>query len=201
VQVQAGSSLETPRTAFPSVVFVHDSWNTRVGARLDAGGMRMDSIQAALSHSGPCEVQRFLDTREAVESGDTDAPIPALRFGSAAGQETVDPRAGGQAEEGFAAECMLQYASDAFGVVALPGLLWQGDLPGLRARGAMFVRDMGPERNARLLARFPGRRALALMPPSPFTGMREPVLVSYERATSLLWGVEPNGGRDAEASR
>jgi hypothetical protein len=165
--------------------------------------MRMDSIQAALSHNEPCGVQRFLDSRDAVETGGANAAPPGLRFGPAAGPEGIAPSAAGErrwAGERLAAECERQIASDARGVVGLPGLLWQGDLPGLSPRGAMFVRDMGPERNARLLGQFPGRRALVLMPASPASRLREPVLVSYDRGSSLLWPVGPGRGAGGEAS-
>jgi hypothetical protein len=197
VQEYAGSSLEAPRTAFPSLVFVHDSWRTRLGVRLHAGGMRLDSIQAALSHTEPCTVQGFLEMGEAGASGGGETLRLELRFEAASGTEPEDTSQAGAlspAEEGLAFECRRQFTSDGRGVTGLPALLWQGDLPGLSPGGAMFVRDMGPERNALLIDRFPGRRPLFLMPASPLARLREPRLVSFERGTSLLWRTEPEAG-------
>jgi hypothetical protein len=197
VQEYAGSSLEAPRTAFPSLVFVHDSWRTRLGVRLHAGGMRMDSIQAALSHTEPCTVQGFLEMREAGESEGLEASRLALRFEPAAGPDPEGLSHAGAlspAEERLALECRRQFTSDGQGVTGLPALLWQGDLPGLSPGGAMFVRDMGAERNALLIDRFPGRRVLFLMPASRRARVNEPRLVSYERGTSALWGTGPEAG-------
>jgi hypothetical protein len=209
VQAQSGSRLEAPQPGFLSLVFVHDSWRTRLGARLDAGGMRMDSIQAALSYNAPCEVQRFLDAREAGGPGDAGGRPPVLRFESSTAAAPADQAAGGEESAEQAPppwmverpppQCQRQAASDGYGITALPGLLWQGDLPGLPPRGAMFVRDMGPERNERLLARFPDRRALALVQSSPLLASSRPVLVSYERGTLMLWGNEPAGGTGSRA--
>ncbi len=194
----AGTSLEAPRTAFPSVIFVHDSWRTRLGARLDAAGMRMDSIQAALSHNSLCTVQRFLDALEADGSGSDVAATPMLRFESGPGPQLALPANRGPArtrQTGLSAECRRELSSDGRWITSLPGLLWQGDLPGISSQGAMFVRDMGPERNARLLAELPGRRPLVLMPVAPFsvTKGREPV--AYETGMRDLWGEPERPGQ------
>lgn len=73
-------------------------------------------------------------------------------------------------------------ASDFDGVLSLSPLVWRGDLPGLGSAGAMFVRDLGPERNARLIERFPDREAKVLLK----RGGEVP-LVSYDRGMAQLW--------------
>ena len=80
-------------------------------------------------------------------------------------------------------ECEREAASDYTAVLALPPLLWQGDLPGLGSQGAMYVRDLGPERNARLLARFPERQPAVLVR----EGADRLRLAPYGRGMDEIW--------------
>jgi hypothetical protein len=82
-------------------------------------------------------------------------------------------------------DCLAEAASDRAGTIPLMPLLWQGDLPGIPGGGAMFVRDLGPETNARLTARFPGRRVGVLYRRFD-DGL--PVLVPYSEGMQALWG-------------
>ena len=90
--------------------------------------------------------------------------------------------------------CRREETSDARGVVGLSGLLWRGDLPGLPGGGVMWVRDLGPELNARLIARYPERLPLVLLPPEgdPVPGGDWP-LVPYEEGMAALWAATGEG--------
>jgi hypothetical protein len=63
-------------------------------------------------------------------------------------------------------------------------LLWQGDLPGIGGDGAMFVRDMGPEANARLIQKYPDRVPLVLL---RLRDDQPPTLVAYDDGMKVLW--------------
>jgi hypothetical protein len=83
---------------------------------------------------------------------------------------------------------MRQAQADRFGAVSFPPLAWQGDLPGAEKGRPLFLRDLGPEKNARLRALFPDRTAYVY---SPFVLGGVPELVPYQDAMRVLWGVEP----------
>jgi hypothetical protein len=83
------------------------------------------------------------------------------------------------------AACAREARSDRLGVSDIAPLLWQAGLPGLDDGRATLVRDLGPERNARLIAAHPGRPVLALASRSPD---RSPELMPYDGAMDLLWG-------------
>ena len=89
-----------------------------------------------------------------------------------------------EAQEG-ALDCAREERADRLGYIALAPLVWQGDLPGLREDGTMFVRDLGPDANRRLMEALPNRRAFLFRADGPD---RPPVLESYEEGEALLWG-------------
>ena len=183
--------LAPPAVDRPSLVFVHDSWESRLGARLSALGVRLDSARAALLLNTTCEVELFVRSREADGHGGVTAGVSStdLRFEGGASRPLRDvvmpsgARIRTYQGETLPAECERQAAADYTGVVSLPPLLWQGDLPGLEAAGPMFVRDHGPERNMRLLDRYPGREPALLVR----RGSDAPRLVPYERGMEELW--------------
>jgi hypothetical protein len=121
----------------------------------------------------------------------TESALPTLEFGFRAtdGSEpstlptgvVVRVRPG----EELTQECQIEAESDRGGTVPLMPLLWQGDLPGIPGNGAMFVRDLGPEANARLIERFPRRRAGVL-----YRRIEDglPILVPYSEGMEALWG-------------
>jgi hypothetical protein len=55
----------------PSLVFVHGSWEARLGARLSALGMRLDSVRLALAHNSTCRVERAVERVEAERASRT----------------------------------------------------------------------------------------------------------------------------------
>lgn len=169
VAEQSGMALSAPATASASLVFVHGSWEDRLAARLAASGMRVDSIRAALAHNATCRLEIYLGEIEASGAGEerpasaelsfAPGPEPRLRELRMPSGSVVRSYQG----ESLSPRCQREAASDFMGIVGLPPLLWQGDLPGLGSTGAMFVRDLGPERNRRLIDRFRERQPLVLM--------------------------------------
>ncbi|MDP2959704.1 MAG: hypothetical protein Q8N53_25090 [Longimicrobiales bacterium] len=184
-----GLSVRAPAVDRPALVFVHGSWEERLGSRLAALGMRLDSVRLALRHNSSCHAELSLAALEGgVGVGSSEPGGIPLAFEEHGGPqlrelrmpsgsvirtyegETLDPR------------CERQAASDFQGIVDLVPLIWQGDLPGLGSTGAMFVRDFGPERNARLLEEFPGREPKLLT-----RNGTEIRLMPYEDAVAGLW--------------
>jgi 4-amino-4-deoxy-L-arabinose transferase-like glycosyltransferase len=187
VAARSGMAWSAPPVAAPALVFVHGGWEDRLAARLAGSGMRVDSIRLALRSNSSCTVQRHLD---ALDGGALDPDAPrSLAFDS---DSTARLRAfampSGSLLRSFEGEaltprCEREAASDFEGALGLPPLLWQGDLPGLPAQGALFVRDLGPERNARLVARFPEREPMTLV--SREGRLR---LLPYDLVMRELWG-------------
>ncbi|MBI3983341.1 MAG: hypothetical protein HY337_10540 [Gemmatimonadetes bacterium] len=190
----SGVTLAPPSVDRPALVFVHEDWGSRLGTRLAVLGLRVDSIRAALLGNTTCELERLVRARERSESG-SPASAGTGSLPDAQGREmrplrelvmpsgsTIRTYTG----EVLTPECEREAASDYEAVLALPPLLWQGDLPGLGAHGAMYVRDLGPERNAQLLARFPEREPALLAR----AGGNELRLIPYSTGMKRLWSME-----------
>lgn len=183
------SRLAIPRVDRPSLVFVHGAWTGRVAMRLVASGMRLDSLEAAMRQNTTCDTQRYADwysippADRSRESPPLDFsfiprdPVPQVRIASG---DDIRHRPGTQMPR----ECLREVASDTLGIVDVGPLLWQGDLPGIPGDKAMFVRDMGPEANARLIQKYPGRTPMMLLRPRD---NEAPKLVPYEEGVRLLW--------------
>ncbi|GMR11929.1 MAG: hypothetical protein BMS9Abin29_0115 [Gemmatimonadota bacterium] len=185
---------ETPEPG-PAIIFTHSSWNERISATLQgAGGMRQDSVISALRRNTNCALHRFAEAREAVvRRRESDVELPPVDLQQASGipseierrspapGTTVRVRPG----EVLTPSCVRELRSDRFGAVALAPLLWQGDLPGLGGSGILFVRDLGPEKNALILGAFPGRNAYVFVPKALEA---PPELVDYAEAMAVLWG-------------
>ena len=88
--------------------------------------------------------------------------------------------------EVFPDSCLQQLRADRFGAVSLAPLVWQGDLPGLETGRPLYVRDLGPEKNTRILDLYPARTAFVFVPT-----VRDgaPELVPYTEAMTILWGL------------
>lgn len=175
----------------PSLVFVHDAWPGRVAMTLAAHGFRLDQVETLMRQNATCAVDA-LATAAAAGEGARERELWAA-------MDTV-PRADGlPARVGVAPgyliralpgerltpECRRQAWSDRFGVVDVAPLTWRGDLPGGPARGALFIRDLGPERNAAMLDLHPERTPFVY---SFVEGSPGPVLIPYQEGMRLLWG-------------
>ena len=182
------SRIVLPPGDRPSLVFVHGAWTGRVASRLLAQGMRLDSLEASLRQNTTCDSDRYARwySTPAAERG----PAPPLDFSIVprdppplmriAEEDEIRVRPGVQ----LSPECLREVASDTLGIVDVGPLLWQGDLPGLETKGRMFVRDMGPEANARLISKYPERVPLMLL---RLRDDQPPTLVPYEDGVRALW--------------
>jgi hypothetical protein len=139
-------------------------------------------------HAG--DDQRVSQLRAGIELQPRNAELPQVDESIPGAPVRVMPR------ESLTDGCVRQMNSDREGVLDLPPLAWQGDLPGQPARGALFVRDLGPERNAHLLRQFPHHNA-AVYTLNAVGG--EPVLYSYEQGMARLWGALAAAQRSAAA--
>jgi hypothetical protein len=188
----ASTRMAPPTAPIPSLVFVHGGWPTRIAVRLTANGLRGDSLEAAMALNTTCDAHRFAawyankpSTRSPQKPAlnfDFDKPGPTGKLDIAHGDQIrYSPGAP------LSGECLRQVASDTLGIIDISPLLWQTDLPGLETRGAMVVRDMGPDNNARLIARHPDRTPMLL-----FRDTKEgaPRLLPYATGIKTLW---PNG--------
>jgi len=189
--------------AGPAVVFVHTAWNERTSATLQgAGGMRQDTVTAALRRNDTCALHLYALAREAlVRDGQEDPALPDVDLTGALGAPSgvvarrVGPGPAIRTREGadFHEDCLREVRADRFGTVALAPLLWQGDLPGDESGRPMFVRDLGPEKNDRIRAAFPDRTPWVFTPTQPDA---PPTVVPYDDAMELLWGApEPSQKR------
>ena len=188
----ASTRMAVPTTPTPSLVFVHGGWPTRIAVRLTAHGLRGDSLEAAMALNTTCDTHDFAGWYAAEARLRSQRP-PQLNFDFAKpsqGQK-LDIAQGDQIRYAPGAPlppaCRRQVASDTLGIVDVSPLVWQSDLPGLRAKGAMIVRDMGPDENAQLIARYSDRVPMLL-----FRSTKEgpPTLVPYAQGIKSLW---PNG--------
>jgi hypothetical protein len=188
----ASTRMNVPAASRPSLVFVHGGWPTRIAIRLTAHGLRGDSLEAAMALNSTCEVHDFAGWY-AARPAERTPNAPPLNFDFSAANKTqkIDIAQGDQIRfyqgRPLSRTCQRQVASDTLGIIDISPLVWQSDLPALDGTGAMVVRDMGPEENAKLIARYPGRVPMML-----FRAEREgqPTLAPYEIGIKTLW---PNG--------
>jgi hypothetical protein len=141
----------------PSIVFLHEPWGDRLGGRLAGRGMRLDSVRALLTGYHPCQIEAGLSS------------IPQSEAASVCQREQISDAAALVGERGS---------------LGITSLLWLDDLPGLPAEGVLWVRDLGPERNAAVLAEHPDRVPLFLL---PATRVGNWDVVPYQLGAGTLW--------------
>jgi hypothetical protein len=187
-----GFRAPVPLAPDSSIVFVHGAWETRIMSRLASGGVPLDRVEAAMRQNPTCQVQRHMDAMHA-DRGEFGAGRPALSAldlrptareflplvlmarDAQIRLDTTTPLHPG---------CLRHVRADRFGAVDASFILWLGDLPGIEAGRPMFARDLGPEQNQRLLARYPTRSAWMY---GYFSDQDSLQLVPYARGAALLW--------------
>lgn len=184
----ASARLTLPATPGPSLVFVHGGWPTRIAVRLTAHGLRGDSVEAAMALNPTCDVDAFASWYATRSPGDSAPVHPNFDFSVPSPTQRIDVAQGDQIRytpgKPLSQRCQRQVASDTLGVIDISPLVWQGDLPGAMRGKAMIVRDLGPELNAQLIARYPDRTPMMLM---RATKEGPPKLVPYGEGVKLLW--------------
>jgi hypothetical protein len=175
--------VQAPRVDQPALVFVHGGWSARIGMRLAAHGMRLDSVETALRQNATCRVHAFADS---FASGAKAAIRLDFTPRSDSLPQVAEISPGNRirvvADQPMTAECAAQINADEGGVIDVTPFIWQGDLPGMKARGPLFVRDMGPRANRRLIAQYEDRRAMMLIPHGDAVA-----LVPYTIAERAIW--------------
>jgi len=186
------SRLEIPHMERPSLVFVHGAWTGRVTMRLISHGMRIDSLEAAMRQNTTCESHDYA-LWYSNPAADRARQAPPLDFSPIPHNPPPQVRIATEDQIRtnpslpLSPECLREIASDTLGIVDVAPLLWQGDLPGTEGReGSMFVRDMGPEANARLMQRYPDRVPAVLLRTHD---AESPKLVPYAEGMDLLWPI------------
>jgi len=180
-----------PQTDAPALVFVHDAWSGRVAMTLAATGYRLDQVETLLRQNSTCTVHQLALQSAAGERRAAAAlharldtvPRPdhlPMSIEIAPG-DMIRVRAGDQ----LTPECIREIESDRFGILDVAPLLLQGDLPGSQARGALFVRDLGPERNAELIRQHSDRTPWLY---TLLDSKGEPQLLPYDEGSSMIWG-------------
>ncbi len=186
-----------PPTESAAIVFVHTSWNERLSATLQGvGGVRQDTVITALRRNTNCQLHLYALGRAAIARGSRDVTLPEVDLDQIPGtppdiQRPPAPTGATlriRPNEVFPDSCIQQLHADRFGAVALAPLVWQGDLPGIERGLPLFVRDLGPGKNRRILALYPDRAAFVFVPKAPEAA---PELVSYAEAMAILWGPIP----------
>jgi len=184
VEGRAEEVVAEARRAAPAgaLVFVHGGWIDRLGMRMQALGMRGDSVEQALRGVPTCLLQAAVAAREAGAA----APLPEPRGRLATMEVGPGAEIRVAADEEVTRACAREAAADRLGGLGLGSLLARGALPGVDSDAPLFVRDLGPERNQDMLAVAGDRTPLMLVP-----GARPdelPRLMPYDRAVRLLWG-------------
>jgi hypothetical protein len=184
----ASARLALPKTPTPSLVFVHGGWPTRIAVRLTSHGLRGDSVEAAMALNPTCDVDQFASWYATRSPGDS-VPVPLnFDFDTPSPTQRIDVAQGDQIRyttgKPLTRGCHREVASDTLGVIDISPLVWQGDLPGAERGAAMIVRDLGPDRNAQLIKRYPARVPMMLI-----REVKEgpPKLVPYDIGVKLLW--------------
>lgn len=178
------SLLRAPAVENPALVFVHGGWTARIGARLAARGMRLDSVETALRQNSTCAAHHFSLDYEAGRKSSVRLDFNARPVSIRSVEISPGNRIRALADETFDAVCAREVASDTAGVMDVTPFVWQADLPGRAMRGALFARDLGPQANAQLIAVHPERTPLALT----LDGNGAQQLVPYDVAMQRLWG-------------
>jgi len=179
-----------PEVQGPAIVFVHDAWNARLGMSLAARGKRLDLIETLMRQNPTCRVDEYVRTVVAGDSTRATGLLAELDTIPRANRlpilVEIAPGDGIRIAQGevLTAACRREALSDRFGIIDISPLLWQAELPGAADDGALVVRDLGPQRNADILARFPEREAYMYVAGNPPEGVR---LLPYTEGVRQLW--------------
>ncbi|MGH7553860.1 MAG: hypothetical protein ACREMQ_12615, partial [Longimicrobiales bacterium] len=182
--------IAVPDLAGPSLIFVHDAWKGRLAMRLAVSGMPLDSVETAIRQNSTCTLQTLADALVSTNSAMRRAAVAQLDMKPRATNlpPTIDLAPGDkirvQPGEVLTPQCLREARSDTRGILDVAPLVWQGDLPGVPGNGPLFVRDLGPEENARVIAAMPERTPYLYFLPTPAS---QPTLLPYHRGIAMLW--------------
>jgi hypothetical protein len=195
VPERLGSWVLPPPSPLPALdqeralVFVHGSWASREAARLEASGMRRDSVDTALRRNDLCRVHEYAAARRA------GLPLPPLDLttepGSPPSLATVELSPGNRARidptSRLTPDCAREGRSDANGTIELAPVLAIAPAYGPEVE-VVWVRDLGPAENEAALLAFPDR--------TPWVWIGDSnELTAYGEGMAQLWGTLRTDGR------
>ncbi len=174
--------IAPPSTEAPGVVFVHGSWAGREAARLEAAGMRRDSVGAALRRNDLCRVHEYARARR------EGRPLPDLDFemlpGSPPSLSTLEVSAGNlariDASTRLTPDCTREARADQYGTIELAPVL-AATAPFADDARTVYLRDLGPAQNETALRHFEGREAWLWI-------ADRAQLEPYDEGMRRLWG-------------
>lgn len=199
---QTSTRLRAEESGKPTLVFVHGGWPARAAMLLAASGMRLDSVETALRQNSTCKVFDFATALYTGTGASSSDPGGMLDFNPRSRElpPLVEISPGNpirvDRDEQLSERCMREVYADRNGVIDVSPLVWQGDLPGMPAKGALYVRDMGPNLNSRLMRQFPERTPMLLYVPGLDS---KPELVPYDEGIPVIWSGLP--GREQQNAR
>jgi hypothetical protein len=184
---EARGVLRAPTLDEPALVFVHGGWSARVAMRLAGNGMRLDSVETAMRQNPTCTVHRFADSFANGEKSSIQLDFkPRATNLPAIAEITPGNRIRVIANHPIEAVCADEIRADLAGIIDVTPFIWQGDLPGKHPAGALFVRDLGPEENRKLMAAHHTRRAMMMLPDGDSVRV-----VPYSIAERAFWEAAP----------
>lgn len=159
-----------------AVVFVKVGWGSRLVARMWGWGISASEAERSYRVIDGCRIQLALDDADSLasEGMDTAAVRQRLRARFANLRNSKLPVARGllpdasvrvDTSQTFPAVCYPQVRQDQTGFTVYGPLIWRND-PWLQ-EGVVYARSFEAGRNARLLARYPGRASFLYAPLSP----------------------------------
>lgn len=169
------------------LVFVKVGWGSRLIGRLWAWDISASETERAFRFVDGCRLQQALDEADSLVAVGVDSVgvRQGIRERLASWREMDLPVVKGLLPDAavladttiaLEARCALEAAFDATGYTLYGSLIWRQD-PWLR-RGIIYARDLGAERNRRLIAKYPHLEVFYYAPLSPDRGV-EPVLRRY----------------------
>jgi hypothetical protein len=179
--------LTAPDIDEPALVFVHGGWSSRVAMKLAGNGMRLDSVETAMRQNPTCTVHQFADSfARGTKSSIRLDFMPRATNLPAVAEIAPGNRIRVAANQPIDAVCNTEIRADLAGIIDVTPFIWQGDLPGQEPAGALFVRDLGPEENRKLIAAHNMRRPLMMLPDGDSVR-----LVPYSIAERAFWEAAP----------
>jgi hypothetical protein len=148
-----------------ALVFVKAGWGSRLVARLAAWRVPAPLIEKTFRLVDGCRIQQALDEADSLATvSDRDEVAAHLRARleadlhlapPAVRDRLPDPSVRVDTTRALTPACLLEVQRDESGYTVYETLAWRND-PWLR-EGILYARDFGPERNLRLLRRYPRR--------------------------------------------
>lgn len=187
----ASTRIAPPQTKEPSLIFVHGGWTGRLAMPLIAMGMPLDSVETLFRQNPTCAVDRFAKSYVQASPAERRALVATMDFAPRSGDPLirVESSPGSiirvQRGEKLTEPCLKEFFADRLGIVDVSPFLWQRDLPGLEAKGAMLVRDLGPTANEVVMRAFPDRRPFFLYRSAPSTPA---TVMDYQTGMASVWG-------------